>query len=335
MTAVRPPLLLRAAIAGAAVAVALAVPVSVSPAYAAPPSGGVGIAPGDERDYFHVTLAPGQHTERKAVVRNSTPNPVDILIYPVDATITPQGGFALDEQNVVPRTVGSWTHLPVSRMHLAGYESTSVTVPISVPDGTPPGDYAGGVVVQRATNGTANTVQNGVSVQLNIIERVGARIYLKVPGQQEAQLEAGPLIWYRDGTSVVFSATITNKGNIRLHPTAKVKVTGFGLPDAVVAMNQIEELLPGSSVTVTGRLNGAPLVAVGQATLIAEDGVGHQVTRTASISLVSDRVGFAGGSVALLLFGTVAWFLFARRKPRSGRRRYQPRRLRTNKPVRA
>jgi hypothetical protein len=331
MTAVRAPLVFRAAIAGAAAAVALVVP--VSPAYAAPPTAGVGIAPGDERDYFHVTLAAGQHTERKAVVRNSSPDPVDILIYPVDAAITPQGGFALDEQNVTPRTVGSWTHLPVSRMHLNGYESTSVTVPISVPDGTPPGDYAGGVVVQRAANGIANTVQNGVSVQLNIIERVGARIYLKVPGQQQAALEAGPLIWYRDGTSVVFSATITNKGNIRLHPTAKVKVTGFGLPETAIAMSQVEELLPGTSVTVTGSLKDAPLLAVGQATLIAEDGVGHQVTRTASINLVSDRVGFAGGSVALLLFGTVTWFLVARRRPGYARRRYQPRRLR--KPVRA
>jgi len=320
MTTIRPSWLVRAVLAGVAVAVASAV--TAAPAMATPATGGVGIMPGDETNYFHVTLAPGQHTDRPAVVHNSTADPVDVLIYPVDATNTPQGGFALGGQNDVPTGIGAWTHLAVSQLHLAPYASTTVRVPITVPEGTAPGDYAGGVVVQRVQPGTANTVQNGVSVQLNIIERVGARIYLKVSGEQQAVLDAGPLEWHRDGDAVVFTAVVTNAGNVRLRPTAAVKVTGFGLPDTVVSMSHVEELLPGASVTMTGRLSGGPLVAVGQAVLTVQDGVGHTVTRTTAINLVSEQVSFASGSVALLVVFLSVWLLFSRR------RRYKPRRLR-------
>ncbi len=320
MRTTRPPWLVRAVLAGVVTVVASVI--TAVPASATPATGGVGIMPGDETNYFHVTLAPGQHTDRPAVVHNSTGDPVDVLVYPVDAVTTPQGGFALGGQNDVATGVGAWTHLAVSQLHLGPYGSTTVRVPITVPDGTAPGDYAGGVVVQRVQPGTANTVQNGVSVQLNIIERVGARIYLKVSGEQQALLDAGPLEWHRDGNAMVFTAVVTNGGNVRLRPTAAVKVSGFGLPDTVVPMNHVEELLPGASVTLTGRLSGGPLVAVGEAVLTVQDGVGHTVTRTTAINLVSEQVSFAGGSVTLLLVFLVVWLLSSRR------RRYKPRRLR-------
>ncbi|OLE22233.1 MAG: hypothetical protein AUG44_25305 [Actinobacteria bacterium 13_1_20CM_3_71_11] len=142
-------------------AVALAPCLAGTAAVAGPPAGSdnrVGIAPADERDYTHISLPAGGTAKRPVQVTNFSTTAQDLLIYPADASITPQGGFALAERDAPLREVGAWAQLPVSQLHLAARSSKVVMFTLTVPTGTTPGDYAGGVVIQRARAGTASTV---------------------------------------------------------------------------------------------------------------------------------------------------------------------------------
>jgi hypothetical protein len=296
----------------ACTAAALMLAIAPTPAHAQGPS--VGIRPADEREYFHVQLAPGQVSERPAIVSNFSADPVDLLIYPADATITAKGDFALAEHDTPARQVGAWIHLPVSTLHLAGHASTAVTFPITVPPDTAPGDYAGGILIQSTTPGKASTVQNGFAVQLNIVQRVGARIYLHVAGKVQPGLRVGHLTWHKDNHGITFSMPITNTGNIQLHPTEQLRLQGFNLPTQAIAMSRVENLLPGSTVTVTGQLADPPAYGYGHATATVTDDAGQRGTAVTSISLVPVLLTLGVlGALAVLLLAAWRFTRFLRR----------------------
>jgi hypothetical protein len=265
---------------------------AAGPAQAAPAAPGnnstisFGVRPADERDYFHVDLARGQTVVRPATVTNFAPDPVDLLVYPSDATVTSQGGFALADRSEPVKRVGSWIHLPVGRLHLAGYASTTVRFPLTVPTDATPGDYAGGVVAQKVTPGTVSTVQQGFAVQLDIVQRVGARVYLHVDGDAKPGLRVGKLTWKKTGNHITFSLPVTNTGNIRLQPVTQVQLRGFNLPATPIPTSRIEELLPGSTVTVTGRLAKPPAFGTGDATATVRY-AGYVTAARTSVSLVA------------------------------------------------
>jgi hypothetical protein len=93
---------------------------------------------------------------------------------------------------------------------------------------------------------------------------------------------------------------VTNTGNVRLKPTAKVKLHGFNLPTSPISTSRIEDLLPGSTVTITGRLAKPPAFGTGQATATVDDGVGHQKAAVVPLSLIP-VVPIAGIALGLLL----------------------------------
>jgi hypothetical protein len=287
-------------------AVAVVFVVTATPAQAQPPTANTinyGVKPADEREYLHVNLAAGQTSVRPVSVSNFSAQPVDLTIYPADATINAQGGFALAEREAVARHVGSWIHLPIGRVHLAGNASTVIGFPITVPAETTPGDYAGGVVVQRVEPGTATTIQNGFAVQLDIVERVGARVYLHVAGEAKPGLKVGKLSWRQAGRAITFSLPVTNTGNVRLQPTTLLHVQGFNLPTGPITTSRVEDLLPGSTVTVTGRLARPPAFGTGEATATVDDGVGHRTAVVTALSLVPvlPIAGLLAGFSLLLL----------------------------------
>ena len=300
---------LRHLIRFAAVAAAGLVTLTVAPLPATaevPGPGSVGVRPSDERDYFHVHLLPGQTSRRTAVVTNLSASPVDLLVSTADATLSPQGGFALSERNVAVRQVGAWIRLPFATLHLAPHQASTVTFPLTVPSGVEPGDYYGGIVVQPVDPSTASTVQNGFSVQLNIIQRIGVRVYLHVDGRAQPGLHLGNVVWHRDSGGMAFEVPISNTGNVGLHPTAALRMSGFHLPGHPVSMSPVDVLLPGTSVTVTGRVADPPGFGYGEAVVRVDDGRGEVVTARTPIRLVPvlPVLGIVGG-LLLLLFA--AW----------------------------
>jgi len=190
--------------------------------------GGLGIYPNqsewDEKNaltksWFIYTLEPGQVKQAKVDVVNQSGQPVEVKIYPVDAVTTKDGAFAPQPEDRERIDVGAWTTISVSELSLEPKETKAVDFTIKVPENAEVGDHMGAIIVQpkevpEAEEGTT----------MRVVTRVGARIYLTVPGEIIKELEIEEFSWKMEEGQVVFYLTLTNKGNVRILPKGEIEI---------------------------------------------------------------------------------------------------------------
>jgi hypothetical protein len=228
-------------------------------------NGTLGIRPANESDFFHLSLAPGATQETAAIVGNHSDVAVTLLIYPVDATNTPTGGFAFGSQKDSRAAVGVWSSIAVTRITVKANSELRVPLQVSVPARAVPGDYAGGLVIEAppVVGSSSQPNKNGVVTRIDVIQRQGVRIYLHVTGKAIAKISSKPLGWKSTGSAVDFTIPVTNTGTTILHPKASLTLTSVtGSAPQRMKFTTPESLLPGQSVTLHARLNNAPLLAV-------------------------------------------------------------------------
>jgi hypothetical protein len=302
---------LRAALMMAALA--LAILATAGPATAVD-NGTLGIRPANESDFFHLSLYPGAATDATAIVSNHTQTPVTLLNYPVDGQSSPQGAFALASRSE-PRTgVGAWVKLEAEQITVPANSELKVPFRITVPAGTPPGDYAGGLIIQSPpVQGKTSTVKKDTAVRLDIIQRQGVRIYLKVAGTAVKALQHGDLSWQQTGGTLTFTLPVHNTGNTILHPRASLDVSGWIGANTQVKFDTPEIVLPGANLDLHARLTAAPLVQAGsaEATLTSEAGTGH--ARTSLIYAPWALIAIGLLALAAALYGVWRTARFIRR----------------------
>lgn len=241
-----------------------------------------GIRPADAPDHFRIDLAPGSATERTAVVSNRSGKTVTFKIYPVDALTTAQGGFAL-RSATEPRTgVGSWVQVPLRSVTVKPGKQVKVPFRLEVPAGATPGDYAGGIVIEAPPRrGTPGELDNSTAVQLNIVERVGVRVYLDVAGVAIPELTAGPLTYTETPRGLRFKVTLHNTGNVTLHPKARLALRGWPGSSSNLRFSRVETLLPDQTVTLRAMWADPPAATWGQAVATIRHEGGQQRLTTA------------------------------------------------------
>jgi len=158
---------------------------AVAPAVAAEGSR-VGLRPADpEQSWEVLTLAPGTSQRAEAVVVNTTDAPQAVRFSTADATTTADGVFTLAGEAEPRRGVGAWITPDAARMTLAPRESRTVGFTVRVPEGAAPGDHAGGLLVQH--DGPERAAPDG-GMSVTIVERVGLRVYVTVPGTRDGRV---------------------------------------------------------------------------------------------------------------------------------------------------
>lgn len=243
--------------------------------------GTVGIRPANESDFFHISLYPGAAIDAEAVVANHSQAPVVLLNYPVDGQTTPQGGFALGSQTDPQKGIGAWVHLPSDRLTIPAKSEMKVPFRLTVPPGTTPGDYAGGLIIQSPpVQGKTTTVNGDTAVRIDVVQRQGVRIYLNVAGTAVKSLTPGDLAWDQKGNDLAFTLPVHNTGNTILHPSAELKLTGWPGPDSSLKFDTPESLLPGSSIDLHATAPKSPsaMNADAQAKLSSEAGTTQATT---------------------------------------------------------
>jgi hypothetical protein len=261
----------RVMLALALLAVAVFVPAGQASAV---DDGTVGIRPANESDFFHISLYPGAAIDAEAVIANHSQAPVTLLNYPVDGQTTPQGGFALAARTDQQKGIGAWVHLNTDHLTIPAKSELNVPFRLTVPPGTTPGDYAGGLIVQSPPVQGKTTDNGDTAVRIDVVQRQGVRIYLNVAGTAVKALTHGDLAWEQKGDSLAFTLPVHNTGNTILHPAAEVKLTGWPGTDTTVKFDTPESLLPGTSIDLHASVPGTPLAmnADAQAQLSSEAG---------------------------------------------------------------
>lgn len=248
---------------------------------AAVDNGTLGIRPSNESDFFHLSLVPGAAADATAVVSNHTAHPVTLLTYPVDGQTTPQGSFAFASRSDPRKGIGAWVQLKTGQVTIPANSDAKVPFRLTVPAGTPPGDYSGGLIIQAPmVQGKTTTLEGGTAVRLNIIQRQGVRIYLKVAGTAIQYMSHGKLTWDHNDGNLNFTLPVTNTGNTILHPRADLILTGWPESGTRLRFDAPENLLPGASLNLHSRLQHAPMAMTGnaEAALTSEAGTGHAST---------------------------------------------------------
>jgi hypothetical protein len=307
----------------------LAVLAGAQPAHAAAtdgwavePSGPSGTG---SRDFFVYQLKPGQQLKDTVGVSNYSDQPLTFKIYARDAFSTPgDASFGLAGEEDKPSDVGSWITMPPDVTQYTVQPGTRADIPfiITVPPDATPGDHAGGIIAALVS--TQETSKEGAG--LNVLQRVGARVYIRVEGPLAPAMDVTQLNVTYDNSFMALlggrAATVTyelkNAGNVRLTPQVSVKLKDpLGRTVKSAPLKDIAELLPGASIVVTQSFTGVPptgrLTAEVSAVTFGEGAASVKRTETIWAMPWLLLVAIAVTAVAFLV-----WLRRRRRRTRAG-----------------
>lgn len=141
--------------------------------------------------YFVLSLAPGEQSTQRVVVRNDTAKPIAVELAPIDTSTTPVGGVAYLLSGQLLKKTGAWLALGESRVQLAPGDARQVDVTVTVPESAQPGDYVAGIsalipIKEAAT--TSAAAGNTATVEVNLQTRRVIAVQVEVPGSAVPKL---------------------------------------------------------------------------------------------------------------------------------------------------
>lgn len=179
------------------------------------------------------TVQPGTPLRDGVLVRSSLDQPTDVLLYAADAQPAVGGGFGFSARTDPQNQVGKWLRLQQDRVTVRPDGRVVVPYTLTVPPGTPGGEYVGAVV--------AEPVQEGSGAGVQARTRFAMAVYLRVPGGAAGSTPGRGRI---DGTVVLEALDPRFEGN-RACPVVRYRNDSQDVIDPVV------------TVTTTGALGGS------------------------------------------------------------------------------
>ena len=298
--------------------VALTATVATLPAMAlAAESGGLGIYPagqaGSPTPWFQYHLAHGASQADSLTVQNYADLPMDILIYPVDATLAAGGGFGMMPQSAPLSDAGGWIGLAPRTLHLSPHSLQVIPFRFSVPAAASVGPHYAGIVAQPIPAGPTPTT--GGAISLTVVSRVGVRLYETVPGTAHPRLAIDRLRPAQADGRISLRVVLHNAGNTLAIPAGQVTVTGlWGRRVAVLPLSAGHSLQPGQALA---RSVPTPLGAGGWPhryrvqVRLTDSASGQAPATSATITFWTGSIPFTiarlGVILLLLLMGVLTW----------------------------
>jgi hypothetical protein len=206
------------------------------------------------RTQFEYSTDPGTQVIDYVVVANRGETAAEFAIYATDATNdVDTGAFGLLPSDVEPTDLGSWITMDVDSVTLQPGQESTIPFNLLIPSDATPGDHVAGIIASITTT----SEEDGTTV--NLEQRVGARMYLRVSGDVVASTEISgittsftpelnPFAFGR----LTLDYSVRNTGNVRMDIVQDVKITGpFGIPLAEITPQPLVDLLPRQTVGVS------------------------------------------------------------------------------------
>lgn len=174
---------------------------------------------------IELSLPPGGRATDSFMVANNGDEPLKVLVYTADATVTRDGTPKYERPSgdpaQLPKSPASWLtlRLPAKTQVIANTpyvelepgEEIEVKFELRVPAGAAPGDHNAVIFFEMfddaATEAGATSLVSG---------RIGARVVVRVAGDIVDRLELAPYAvrTFVVGTKVPYSFTVSNTGNV-------------------------------------------------------------------------------------------------------------------------
>jgi hypothetical protein len=220
------------------------------------PSGPAG--PGN-RDWFSYTLEPGAVFGDVVAISNLGTRPIRFVIYATDVHgVKDVGGLAPQRDDEAATDVGTWIRLADTDYVVEPGTRIDVPFSVTVPADAEPGDHVGAILAIDADDARSE-IPDGNGTEFNVRTRVGARIYVRVSGPVTPAIQIEDMSVERDGGRATIAWDISNTGNVRLVPSAEVRITGFlGREIARLPIQELPEILPDGNYVGASIAEGLP-----------------------------------------------------------------------------
>jgi hypothetical protein len=210
--------------------------------------------------YFDVTITAGATISLQVGRSNPGASTVTAHSYAGSVFTIVNGGFGVAGRETPPTGATEWVHYADETFSLGAGATDTKTFSVTVPAGTPPGQYMSSIVVESdAASAGAN------QVTLDHVLRQAVAIAIRVPGTLEPHFALSDARHTTVGGRSVVEVSLRNDGNQRLKPTGTMTVTDATntvVSDAPVAMGSVYAEM---DTTVAVTLNG--LLAPGRYTV--------------------------------------------------------------------
>jgi hypothetical protein len=220
---------------------------------------------GDGRPFLSYGATPGATLSDDVAALNYSTSPLTLQIYGTDAVETTGGGYGLLPPNTKPTGVGAWVSLPASDSTVTVPPQTAtgpgeVVIPVElrVPANAQPGDHSGAIVASLSTLG-----KNAKSQNIQLVQRVGTRLFVKVAGTANPQLTLTVTHSGYDGVlnpvgkgRVVVSYVVKNTGNVNLGFEQTASFDPLIGSTRTLQLQKVNILFPGAQVAETATFSG-------------------------------------------------------------------------------
>lgn len=176
--------------------------------------------------WFVYTEDAGEKITDIATLKNFSNEPVDVILYAVDAVSSDSGSFILSFTADEQKGIGAWTEVQSKSLTIPPYEVIDVPFEITIPADAPPGQYIGGIVIEKGSSDDSTgegSKENGTSISIKT--RIGSRVYLTIPGEIIEDVSFTEFSAKKEITGITrFSLTLENKGNMSYEPEVKIDI---------------------------------------------------------------------------------------------------------------
>jgi hypothetical protein len=188
-------------------------------------------------DYFDVTLEAGKTATLTATIGNGSSVPVKAITYAADAYSDLNGGFALKAAGSEPTGTTTWLDFPSQTIDFDAKQAIDQQFTVTVPEGTPPGQYIAGIAVETA-DAQAIAGDSPLSQKM----RLATAVFITVPGPTTPEFAVSDLALVVDPQGTSLTGLVTNTGNVRVRPEGTVTIAdaqGATVVEAPIKMGSV------------------------------------------------------------------------------------------------
>lgn len=276
--------------------------------------GGLGIFPAyydtqnpQSESWFIYNLVSGEEKYDTLMIRNSSTKTLSAKIYSADGTTTADGSFTLEGVHEKRDNLGAWVSIPVETVTVAPGQERKIDFTIRIPKDASVGDHTGGIILEN--------IDTQKDKGVNVITRVGVRIYETVPGLLIRKLKITDFSWKLINDKVVFYFSLSNEGNTQLTPSGKLNYENSLYGENGEFEMNLGTVLPGKPTKVPITWVNTPLIGQVKARAVVNFGTGvnDRLEREISFLYITNKAKII---LAALFIFVIFIFLFPRLKKR-------------------
>jgi hypothetical protein len=196
-----------------------------------------------ESGFFELTLEPGQSSTVSVRIANVGKETYRLVTYAADVYTRVNGGSESRLKDEPISGATEWLGYPNETFDLAPGQELIRDFAVTVPEGTPPGEYTSSIVIQNL-DPIEGASEGGVGM-LQIIRQAIA-VAVTVPGPEEPALAIHEAAYSLAPAYASVLVTVENTGNVRLAPVATMSLTDADGKEVTSANLQMETFFPGT-----------------------------------------------------------------------------------------